>query len=257
MANGFDIRVDPKEVLGLLNSLSDQAPFAIAVAMNRTAEEANFAGRQLARKNFTIREEKVLRYAFPIPIPNVERATKHRLSILMEPTRHGLLLEAYEEGKPHTFDRMGRPVAMPSFGSGGLRTTKATVIPKQLYPVNLGLQVRRDPKGTTYYALGRNSIKKQLTPFSSAGGKQVKQGRFGTYEVKSQTRPGVSFVFQRKQGPAAPGARGAGSVLLWVMKPMVKRPKVLGFYDTINRTIEGRWEANLLGAWDLAQRTAR
>lgn len=253
----MDIQVDAREVLGFFNMLSDQAPFAIAVAMNRTAEEANFAGRALARKNFTIREEKVIRYAFPIPIPVVERATKHRLSILMEPTRHGVLLEPFEEGKPHTFDRMGRPVAMPSYGPGGLRTTKGTVIPKQIYPANLGLQPRRDPKGTTYYALGRNSIKKKLSPYSVAGGKTVKQGRFGTYEVQSKTRPGVSFVFQRKQGPAAPGAGSAGSVLLWVMKPMVKRPRVLNFYSTIQGTIDGRFETNLLGAWDLAQRTAR
>ena len=253
----MDIRVDAKEVLGWLNATSKQAPFAIMVAMNRTAEEANYEGRKLARKNFTIREEKVLNYAFPIPIPRSERATKQRLSILLEPTRHGVLLEPYETGRPHTYDRLGRNVAMPSFGRGGIRTTKATVIPRQIYPVNLGLQPRRDPSGSTYYALGRGSIKKKLTPYSVVGGKRVKQGRFGTYEVPSKTRPGVSLVFQRVQGPAQPGRKGAGARLLWIMKPSVKRPKILHFYDTINETIAGRWEANLLGAWDLAQRTAR
>lgn len=253
----MDIRVDAKEVLGWLNATSKQAPFAIALAMNRTAEEANYAGQRLARKNFTIREEKVVRYAFPVPIPSSERATKSRLAILLEPARQGVLLEPFEEGKPHGPDRLGRPVAMPSYGPGGLRTTKRTVIPRQIYPVNLGLQRRLDPSGKTYYALGRGSIKKGLTPYSTVNGGYVKQGRFGTYEVPSKRNPGQSLVFQRKQGPAASGRGGAGSVLLWVMKPMVKRPKILHFVETISATIDGRFEANLLGAWDYAQRTAR
>lgn len=257
MADAYVVKVDAKEILGFLNTLSKQAPYAISLAMNRTAEEGNYAGRAHARASFTIRDEKVLRYTFPIPIPSVERASKTRLSIVLEPERAGALLKPFEEGLPHTYDSMGRPVAMPSYGSGGIRTTKRTVIPKQLYPANLGLQPMRDPKGTTYYALGRGSKKKKLTPFVTVGFKQVKQGRFGTYEVQSKTRPGVSYVFQRKAGPVQAGRRGAGSILLWVMKPMVRRPPVLRFVETISETINARWEANLLGAWDLAQRTAK
>lgn len=235
----FHIRVDAKDTLSWLDRSHKQAPFAIATALNRTAEDGLAVIRQNVRAGFTIRTLP-MNFVAPQVLPAAYRARKDKLTALIEPRGVGQILAPFEEGRPHTRDRLGRPVPVPSTGFTGLRSTKRTVIPRRLYPGNLGLAVKRDPKGTLYYATGKGAKKRGVS------GPPPKKGRYGTYQV---TTDKGAMVFQR----LGPGT----TRLLWTLKDVVHRPANLRFYRGVQEAVDARWESNMLGAWDFAMRTAR
>lgn len=244
------ILIDERDVLRYFQQAGAQAPFGIATGLNRLGELGTAAGRDHVRKAFDVRSESALRFALPVVIPGALRATKKNLRVIIEPENIGKIYNAFELGEVHGRDRLGRYPAVPT---SALRITEKTVIPRQMYPVNLGLEVRADPSGRAYYGLGKNSIKRRLTPLSrNTFGQIVKQGKLGTYEVPSRKNPGDRLIFQRRQGP---GYRGG--VLLWVIKQSVPRPPILELYKTINRVVSEQFLPVMEGAIAFALRTAK
>ena len=232
------IKVDAREVLGMLNSLASYAPKAIAVALNRTAELATAAGRAHARTVFHVRSEQALRFALPQVLPGKLRATEKRPYAIIEPERIGKIYGPFEEGAIHGVDRLGR---MPAVPTAALRPAVNALIPRTMFPTALGLQVRADASGRAYYALGKDSLKRRLTPNRiRKGGQLIKVGKRGTYEVASKTNPNQRLIFQRLPGQK----RGT---LLWVLTPSVPRPPILKLFETVQRTVDDRW-ANEMGA---------
>lgn len=234
------INVDTTEVLGLMSRISDNLPRARTLALNRTGEEMYRELRQEAASRFIFRPNgKVLNWYAPPNIPRHYRATDTKPIVSFVPERAGDLLRPFETGTPRFADRLGRPVAMPTYGAAGLRTSKSAILPKELFPVNLGLQVRRDPSGTTYYALGRNSIKRKLTPFQAGTQGRTKGGKLRTFELPTKASPSKSVVLQRLPG---------GQVrALWIMKQSVARPKLLTTYETARRVVAAQWGPNMAG----------
>lgn len=241
-------RIDEREILGYFREVGEQAPFGIAVALNRTAELATAAGRVHAREVFQVRSEQALRYALPVTLKAPFRATKQNLRAIIEPEKIGQIYGPFEQGAWHTADRLGR---LPAIPTRALRPSPKALVAKQMFPHNLGLAPRLDPKGTKYYALGRNSIRKGLTPFKVKDGKQVMEGRFGTYQVPSKRDPNVMLIFQRRAGPGY-----KGGVLLWVLKPVVRRPPLLQLFQTVQRTLDTEWPKQILGAMEYAVNSA-
>lgn len=230
----------------------EQLPFAIATALNRTGEDANAALRAHIEDKFTIRVPSLLRYVAPVQLPRPNRATKQNLTVILETDRIGRLFNPFEQGVPKS-GSVERPLIVPS---DALRLTKKTVIPRSLYPGNLGLTPKRDPAGTSYYALGRNSKKKKLTPFHTTGrGVTQVKGRRRTFVLDPRYNrnitPAQAGIYQRT-GPGKHDIR-----LLWHFTERVQRPAVLEFYDTVDRTWDARIGPNFEGAMAFALRTAR
>lgn len=236
----FHIRVDAKATLGWFDAMHTEAPKAIAIAINRTAEDGLAVIWRNVKAGFTIRTLP-RNFVAPQVLPKAMRADdrKGKLWALIEPHGAGRILDPFETGEPHTRDRLGRPVAIPSTGFTGLRRTKQTVIPRKLYPANLGLQVMRDPKGTLYYATGKGAKKRGIS------GPKPKRGRYGTYEIQGRKGP---LIFQR-MGPGQGNSR-----LLWSLQDSVPRPANLKFYAGVQEAVDQRWEANISGAFDAAVR---
>lgn len=243
---GVTVEIDTSQVDAMLGVLREEAPFAIATALNRTAEDGLYAVRQALPHSFTLRQPGLAEAIAPRFLPAGVRARKDRLTVELEPTDRGSFLsgkivDPFERGIPKTSDRLGRIPAVPT---NQLRITKGTVIPRALYPVNLGLQPRLDPSSrTTYYALGKNAIKHRLTPFRSD---KVKVGKRGTFEIALGN--GRSIVLQRQ---------GSGkAVVLWYLQPVVRRPPVLHYNETMIREINTAWPRNIENAVAYAIRTA-
>lgn len=250
----IDIQVDAKGTLAYLGDLrQNQIPFAISVALNRTADDANAALRGILPREFTIRDPNLVRFVAPQQLPRPNRATKQNLTALLETEGKGRILDPFEIGKPKVQKSADSPVAVPT---QNIRFTKRTVIPKKWYPANLGLTPKRDAAGQSYYALGRGAIKNKATPFKRAkSGKIQVQGKLRTFVL--DPRYGHDISEKGRGVYVRVGPRREDVRLIWSYRQQVQRPKILKFEDTVRRTVESRWVANMEGALAFALRTAK
>ncbi len=235
MGTSLSIRFDDREALRLLGGAEKEVPYTLMRALNLTAEDFNRAGRAIYPTEFHARNPQLARWLFPPYLGAAQKATKTNLRVILDTGLSAAILDPFETGKPHgpSLRNAGRLPAVPS---DDLRITPMTVIPRQLYPVNLGLQVRRDPKGGTfYYALGKKSIAKHLTPLhTTSGGRTQLKGRFRTFQIDGPKGP---MILQRETG---------GDVrVLWFLKPSVPRPASLRFVQLGRRIATERWPINL------------
>jgi hypothetical protein len=227
----FTIRVDDSDVLGYLEKHSRHAPHALAHALNRTAEEALDAIWTHVKSVMTIRTLP-RQFVAPKILPTALRARNDKLFAVIETEGIGKLLNPFETGIPH-FGGF-RPVAVPS---AFLRTTKATVIPRRLYPGNLGLAPMRDAGGALYYARGKGSKQRGLS------GPKPTQGRYNTFQIGN--------VIYQRTGPGQAGIKP-----IWFLKPSVPRPANLEYLSTAQRIVQERWAINLRGEWEYEMRRA-
>lgn len=245
MITNGTIRVDFKGAVQFLNRLAPYAKQAWAVALNRTAELGTKAGRDHVHQVFDVRSEQALRFALPVTLPGRLRATSERLTAIIEPERIGKIYGPYEAGGIHGRDALGRPVIIPT---RYLQPTPLTLVPRAWYPTNLGLQRVRDPKGTTYYKLGKDSIKKQKSPVRrTASGVRV-LGKRGTFALDPdfgvRVDPRHAGVYVR----TGPGKHDIQR--LWIYRDSVRRPPYLELLRTVDRTTTEHWEAEAVAAFD-------
>jgi hypothetical protein len=247
-----------RNAVGLVDSLSDQVPFAMSLAINRTAEEGTAALRPRIEKAFTIRENRILDLVAPRTLPRHMRATKQNPRAVIRSEDYARLLAPFETGETHKatrgVDGRTNPVIIPT---KNIRPTQGTRVARSLYPINLGLVARRtiNPRreGPYYYALGRNSIKKRLKPFKPTSGGRIQiKGRRGTFVLDALTAPDLPEqkrgVYQREGGKVK---------MLWAFRPSVPRPRALKFEETLMPLVRARLAVNFVGALAFAKRTAR
>lgn len=232
--------------------LAKQIPYAASIALNRTGEEANAAIRQQMLREFTVRDRNLLRYVAPQQIPAPDRATKDRLSVLLQTEGKGRILNPYETGMRHDQRAPDEPVAVPT---RDLRFTRQTVIPRRWYPANLGLVAKKGPTGS-YFALGRGAIKNKATPFhTTARGAVQTKGKLRTFVLDPKQNRGLSpeqWGVYVRIGPKREDIR-----LIWQYRASVPRPRILHFEATARRVFADRYRANWNGAIALALRTAK
>lgn len=221
------ITVDTAAFAARLNATEQrQLPFAIALALNHTANDVQAAVRATLPQRFTIRSSVTLNFFNRmIKIATADRATKqvHAVTVGIAGPASGsigaeaqkaALLARHELGGVHTAPVFFLPAP-------GLRTASSN-IPKALYPVNLGLTQR-----------------KLIAGGSAAGGSQ---GKRRTYVV-----PGVG-IFQRISKDETD--------LLWLFRQRITLKPRLGFTTTATATIETRWIPNFAAAFAQAISTA-
>lgn len=224
-----------------LGAFEKQAASALAVALNRTMEQGHVALRRHAEANFTIREQRLLTFLAPIPLSNATRATREKLRVVSETSRSGRLFNPFERGEPKLQRGPDVPVAVPT---SHLRFAETAVIQRRWFPHNLGLTPRRDPKTTeTYYALGRGSKRKGLTPFRrTVGGKVQIKGKLRTFVLDPRFHAGLSPMQHGVYQRFGPDRRDIK--MLWQYRRQVRRPPILRFEDTLTATFQANIEKN-------------
>ena len=231
-------------VIKAIGETGKQARFAAANALNRTGEEINADLRRTLPSRFAIRERKILHYIAPVQLPRPNRATKTNLNAILQADGLAKILGPFEEGAIH----VGTPLAPVAIPTSALRRSRMTIVPRSLYPVNLGLVARRDPSGKSFFALGRGAKAKNLTPFH---GIQIR-GKLGSFVLDPTTHKGITSqqwgVYQRLGGKVR---------MLWRYIVSVRRPPRLLFAETAQRIMAERFETNFTGALAQALRTAR
>jgi hypothetical protein len=242
--SGFDIKVDTKAADAYLQGFIVNVPKALAIALNRTAEEGNAALRAQLPKSFHMRVPSFLRHIAPQQLPKPQRATPETLWATVKTDAAGHILDPFETGEPKTQKSSLSPVAIPT---RDIRFTPDTLVPARWYPHNLGLTPRRDPTGKTYYALGRGSIGKRKTPLHrTAGGSWQIKGKSRTFVLDPQFNKGLS---DKQRGVYVRIGPSRGDIrMIWRYTERVPRPRNLHFFDTINRTVNERWTPNMIGA---------
>ncbi len=243
----LDLR-DLTKAVRYVEGIEKQLPFAGMIALNRTGEDALKEFRSGLTNRFTIRDKRLLRFVAPIPLRREMRATKKNLTVVLQTVGKGRIFDPFEAGKPKLGDP-DRPVAIPT---KALRPSKSAVVPRNMFMRNLGLVARKDASGTSFFALGRGSIAKKLTPFSrTSGGKTQIKGRRGTFILSPlhHNIPASKWgVYQRV---------GKTIKKIWTLRTKVQRPPSLKFREILARVAVQRFSPNMLGALDVALRTKR
>lgn len=211
----------------------EQVPFAAALAINRTADEAMLAGKKVAAQHMVFRQQRFLDFMFR----QVERASKTNLSATIGITGpKANLLTRHEEGGLFTAPDPMQPFFIPS---KMLRPTPQSEIPRAMYPKALRLMERGD-------VVGKLPAKGKL----AHNGHVMIQGKNSTYVVTSPDGRQL-YVFQRI------GPEQRESVLLWFYKPRINVPPALHWNDTVTQVVHDRFELNFAGMMDYAMRTAK
>lgn len=216
-----------------------QVPFALAGALNATAEDGQEAVRQrIFQRGFVVRSAQTARFlSNSVKFERGDRAQKTKLSAIVRirpPGKGGGrsgLLGFLEEGGVRTSQfSIG---SGQTFGPGSvaipLRRSPTDTVPRMLYPSKTGLQETRGIDG-------------RLT-------KARLRGKRGTFAVR--TGPGEGLVLQRT------GAGPTGVQALFVIKPRVQVAGRQFFGPTMQRTALERFELNFAVLLNEALRTAR
>lgn len=240
---GVRIVVSTRGVAGTQEALN-QLPFAVSVALNKTAEDVQEEVRGSLRRNFTINPAKRAFFDRMIKIRRSDRATKYKLATAVRvegpesSTSRGErehLLTRHEEGGvararlPHS-----HPLAIPT---REVRPGPYDVAPRRLYPSSLRLVERRSPDGVL---AAKRGVKRKI------GGSRR------SFFVIGQPGSGDRWGVYERVGKGRRDIR-----MLWSFRERVTNPPRLRFYATATDTINRVWPANLAEALRKALATAR
>lgn len=222
------IKVSAQNVLDKLSDAEQrQIPFAVATALNRTAEEIQTAVRDSIGQSFTIRSPWVLRN---VRIRNADRATKQQSSATIEITPDSVLAK-FERGGVKTA-RDGGSIATPQLAT----RNKRDIIPQFARPKAFRLANAGSPDD----GLIAKGVAKSFLVRAASGRQLLLQ------------RVGRRSKFAGKGTGADPNLK-----LLWVMVKSTAIPAQLKFYETGARVAGQRFVTNLKGMLAYALRSAK
>lgn len=255
------VNVDP--VLDALTArLQRQVPYALMLALNRTATEIVDATRnRIYARGFRLRTAdsyRFIRAAVPYPAgPQLASKTNLRVLVGIEDLIQNLgksaryaVLPLLEEGGIRVGTRALAGGQLPPSLPVPVRTSPNEVIPKALYPGNLGLQqVRGVGGGLEYQRGGRSSRRRHRNEAGTFSQRAAFRGRRRTFIATSKA--GTPLIVQR----VGPGPRNTR--LLFTMRRTTTVPARHFFYPTARSVINQRVPVNFEGFLALAIRTAR
>lgn len=229
------ITVDTKALQTWANQqLASQAPFAISLALNRTAKSVQDTERAGLAQHFTIRKPWVPQGVM-IPRFSDKRDVPMQVEIVVDKSRQ--FLWKFEEGGTKT-GTPNTPIAIPS---RAIRPGFTALPPLDLYPKNLRLLARRTADGV-------------LPPkiHWTAHGVAQRKGKQRTFVLEADWMGvRVPGVYQRT-GPGKHDFR-----LLWTYRARIPIPAALHFYEIAQETVKAAWPVHFAAAWQYAVRTAR
>ncbi len=245
------LRVDPSKALGSLTDAQEQQlPFAVALAINRTANDAQEAERYRLKASFKLRRESFnLRGVY---ISKQDRANKSTWRAVIQIQADRDYLNKFEQGGeqiPH-----GRYRWIPNRDVFKSRIIGAG---DPLNPKNL--KFHKDPSGRMLgnerTFMVRTKGNGQLLVLQREDRRLTKgsKGRLGKLTLDN---------FKGGQGPATKKQklslqRTAGVRMLYRLTTRYKVRAQLEFYDTVSRTVQDVFPARMREAMDQAMRSAK
>lgn len=241
-----------------------QLPFAVALALNRTAEEMQVAAQnRIRQRGFTIRSAQTDAWLTrQVMINRGDRATKDRLraavSIGMGFSSASKSLLPFLEGGGTRTSRMqignsgifaAGTVAVP------IRSSPMQIMPRGLYPSALGLQEVRAIDGGTYRA-GRGQHSRRKVSQRVRG--MLMKGSMRTFLIKTSQGKGV--LLQREgssKGRRVQGARDPNTKALFAIVPFTRVAGRKFFFSSTLPVANARFRINLTGFLSHAIRTAK
>lgn len=244
----IDIRADVKQVQEELKAIGRQAPFALALGITRTTQDAQRAMQARMPQVFQLRgTERLFRNA--VKMTSATKTKPEGAVRIQGPetpkgpdARVARIILRHEDGGQKSSDAMyrletGRMKALGFFlPAKGLRSPAGRV-PQKLYPRAIGVASRMDASGASFFA-------------KTQKGRKVKKG---------EAQRELSYFVSARGGVYERRVFGSGSAirLLWWLRPQISLRPRLGFFDTVERVMDERYRPNLLRAIDEALRTAR
>lgn len=213
----MSIDVDTKGFFRWTDKLSKQMPFAVSLALNRTAEEFQAVERKQLHKSFTIRRKTFIERQ--VKIERRDRATKDKFSVRVAIDQRRDFLSKFES------DRVKRP-----------RSGRALAVPIEVRRGKTGVI----PKGQRLEAFNLKRV----------GGRVIGDKR--TFVVPLNRGKTTGLLLQRVGRRSRSRLK-----TLYVFKRSVPLPASLNFEKNAERTATKRWEPNMLRAFDAALRTAK
>lgn len=259
MADTVFIRTNVDAVIRRLDEVAlRQLPFALSLALNRTAEEGRDAVRQrIHQRGFTIRSANTGAWLDKhVFVPPFKRANKKMLRVQLRVSPPGLKSARYSATP--WLERAGvRPGTRP-IGRGGLfdravaipvRQSPLEVIPRALYPVNLGLAPRRTIEGGFDFSARKKGSRRQLT---STHRRFSLRGIDRTFVLVNRAKGLGAGTLFRRFGPG----RGDIKPLFLIRRQITVRSRDY-FMPTARRTFHDRLSVNTIGFLTHALRTAK
>lgn len=246
----FAVRVDEKDVMRHLRALERrQWPFALALAINRAAKEGQSATRAALPQRFSIAagREKFLERLVRIGREDWARKDRLQATIRINERDTGTgkdrsqILGRHQAGGVRTATDPMRPFFIPT---QAIRAGDRDLPPRSLYPTSLGLFERRGVTGLT-------PIKSRL----SKRGKVIFEGKRGTFLLHPSFQSGIT---ERQWGIYRRLSSRRGDIeLIWAMRRRITLPPRLRFYETVQSTVNARFDQLVADAVARAVRTSR
>lgn len=241
------IQLDTTQIAEALNVLGAQEfPFAVSKALNDLGIRAADAERAVARANFTIRNEGVLKYG----IVRSKQATKRDLSVDVNVSqRMAGPREAF--GYLKKFEQGGVKGPLPGvMGNPGADKDTTVAVPTS--------EVRKTRKGV----IVRTSRIASLNLRPEPGTKRIIGDR-RAFIIKSRTGRSAGVIVQRvrltrkrKMGPHQVG-HDPGLRVLYVLERTVPIRPILHFQQTMERVAREQWPDAWQQAIEYSLRTMR
>lgn len=241
------VRVDPREVLGMLDAAVDkQLPFAVAKALNATANAAQASMREHIRGDFHLRREPwVLRQIY---ISKEGRATKTSWFVVIQAREDAFkALTRLESGADHI--PHGKWLWRPNSEVFGDRVISRK---DPLHPSSIAFNNRMQAANGIFLVRGKggplvlqrlSKNAKGITQSIARGGRRGPRGR------------GLDGRYTH--GAAIGGVRRGGVRLLYKLVSRSKTPGKLAFFSTTRQSVAAHWPEEMARALDTALRTAR
>jgi hypothetical protein len=221
------IDIEPAKLAMMLSGLRSQVPYAISVALNTTANDAQAAIRQTLNGHFTLRREAFIKQT--IYRGRDDFAKKDRLvaTVRVNPARDVLAkFETDTEKRP----RRSNKIAIPVFR----QETPKKVIGKN------------DPR----------SLPRVMALIDQQGGKEV--GPFKKAQRKAKARQSFYLLTSKRGDRYVMERTGPENTrVLYAFRRRVPIKPVLRFRATANAEAERKWEQNVSAAINRAIETMR
>lgn len=247
------IEVDPRPFLQRLTDAQEkQIPFAVAKALNQTANQAQKAEREHIKKVFKLRASSFVLAG--VKIEKADRATKQTWAVVIQLKypQDRKFLNLHEPGGERTAYRGGR-LWQPN---KDVFKNKIIGTGNPLHPKNLKLKRNSS---------GRIQGEERAFLIRTKGGKVLVLQRVDRDLTKGSKRKLGKLSLDNLAGGQGPNtkaqklsiSRTGGTRLLYRLVSKVKLPARLEFVSTVRKTVELNWRTNMHEALAYALKTAR
>jgi hypothetical protein len=246
----IDVEIDASGLVKAAGEYQQHLPYAIAIGLNRTAEEVLAGARQQIQRSMIVR---VPTFTLPpVQLPAVWRATRERLESRFAlgdddggkagiGSRRIAILSKFEAAGTKAASDPDFPIAIPT---RAIRPTPQALVPRSLYPTSLRLAPRKDVNGATLLAKRKGKVRGLAGEMVGSRKKRGEMGLVGiggTFEIRDRDGRPIG-VFQRF-------GRGHRQIrMIWAYRQRIHLPDLLDIRELIDLITRTRLEVNIVGA---------